>query len=178
MSGRDTFFFNTFLVVAILVGEVRRTPVLGAVVAVETGAFVVGLANEETREVVVVLFLATEGVPVEDTFLEGASATVDAGARRALAAVGAVNLETSDRVEPAFFGFVSGLSSAAAAGGAFLFANKATLGTRAGLVVVVISVVSVATGFLRVVVTGFLIPTSFVNPGLVSGFLRVEGFLS
>lgn len=102
-----------------------------------------------------------------DTLLTGVEVGGDtvSGLRLALAAVGAVNLETKDRVELAFFGFSSVLS-AEEAGAATFLVNKATLGTRAGL-----GFVSAA-GFLGssgVAITGFL--TS------VLGFLRPSGLL-
>lgn len=155
-------------------GVVRRTPLAVAVV---------GLA-EGTRELVIgaffiVFFVAVVGGgEVALTFLwvgstlrtllpptdEGVLAVISL--RRALAAVGAVNLETSDRVEVAFFGFSSTASVAAGGGGAAFLASKATLGTRAGFV---IGLLSPATAFF---LTGVFF-ASFPSVGLVKVLLAV-----
>lgn len=80
--------------------------------------------------------------------------------RRALAAVGAVNLETNERVEPAFFGFSSVPAADAGEGGVTTFlVSKATLGTLACLVTAgVASLLSTAVFLISV---GFLIPAFF-----------------
>lgn len=108
------------------------------------------------------------GVEVGGDTVSGFLWTATGSLRLALAAVGAVNLETKDRVELAFFGFSSVLSAEEEeeAGAVTFLVNKATLGTRAGLGFVR------AAGFLGssgVVITGFL--TSVV------GFLRPSGLL-
>jgi hypothetical protein len=169
------YTFFSVVVVVVVVGGVRRVGLVAKVAAVDTrGALVtVFLVAVVVDGGVVVLTFFWIGSDLREPADEIIGVVVSL--RRALAAVGAVNLETNDRVEPvAFFGF-SSVSVVKGGAGTFFVASNATLGTRTGFVLVAFSFDVATTGFFVVVVGGTVIDFGLVV--VVEGFFKVAIFL-
>lgn len=136
----------TFLTVEVG-GDARTVRFLVAAAPFEAACSVVGLATRAVCNpvvgflttgltsfdvfVVVVFLVAVSGRTGRRVGVFLAGSGVSANFLRALAAVGAVNLETKERVEVVFFCVSDGLVGSSDFTGVF-FASNATRGTRAG----------------------------------------------